>query len=259
MDSIIGNLRDTTLLLKSFAQSRKYVSENPWIWKYILLAICTNIVVFFGTALVVWLIFFGGFNLIIDSLGLQLPGIVTFFLSVVLWVASLVVTISIFSIVSSIANAPVYGHMTERIIQEKSEYLIIEQSIGNWESMRLTASLEIKKLVLNIVILLVSSTINIVPVIGSVLFILINVLQLIVITGVDIFEPILMYKKLPFRKKLSLFNQNIFLYWPFLIITGVVIAIPVVNIIALPFFQIAAIFVYINRPLVNKQSPVRAL
>lgn len=231
-------IQSITHIFKAFA----YVVANPFVWKYIVIAILTNCVVFiisiifvtsFVNSVVSDLVFRLNVQFLIDNSGIV--GIFSFLLS-------LIFSVLIFTTLSSIANSPVYAHLAENIANREGIPVLIRRNLI--QEIFYSLGFEFKKLSLNLLILLISLPLHFVPVVGSIIYFVLNISQIIIITGLDLFEPILSKQNLKFRSKISIVLSRPFLFWPYLLICGLLSSIPVVNIFVIPICIVGAIKLY---------------
>lgn len=242
-------MNQTLSLSKSITalfEGLRYTLRHRWVRTYITTAILFNILIFivgvyllsavFST-LVVRIIQLAGMEQYIH--GITLSEVLAFVLAVVVGIVA-------FPSLSSIVNAPVYNALTERMLQEQDkETPGVRKNSGRGVVGEISNAivLEIKKLGLILSIFVLSLVLNILPVVGQILFVLLNGLQLILITGVDLFEPLIAHKRISFRQKVgNLLSHPT--YWPFLLLAATISTIPVLNIVTLPIAIVSTIRVF---------------
>lgn len=217
-----------------------YTFKNPWIFKYIVLAIFLNILIFLGLASLVfwlatlvsqWLANFVGMNnfWLIGLLGLLLG----------FWLLSILS--NFFVSLSSIANAPVYSALTSEILRREFAELQSTKE-GIVKTLFLAFGFECKKLFLSFLFLLLTSLLNLIPFLGSLLFVFCNLLALILVTGLDVFEPYHTYRKLSFRDRIENILRFPFLYFSFLLLCGFTYNLPLLNIVLIPLSIPGAVY-----------------
>jgi CysZ protein len=222
-----------------------YVRTNRWIWNYIYTAILLNLLVFIGMVVLLAQTVVSFVNWLLVTFSLDAGSTVYVIIQVIGTLLALFIGIILFSTLSSIVNAPVYSIMTDRLLKEKGGINHTSyKERGAIAEIFLAIGLEIKKLILIISIFIMTLLFNILPGIGQVIFILINGLQLILITGIDLFEPLVAKKRLTFRSKVIHIIRNPLKFWPFLLVAGAICAVPVVNIVTIPICIVAAILTY---------------
>jgi CysZ protein len=222
-----------------------YVRTNRWIWNYIYTAILLNLLVFIGMVILLAQTVVSFVDWLLVTFSLDAGSTVYVFIQILGTLLALFIGVVLFSTLSSIVNAPVYSIMTDRLIKEKGGISHTSyKERGAIAEIFLAIGLEIKKLILIISIFIMTLLFNILPGIGQVVFILINGLQLILITGIDLFEPLVAKKQLTFRRKVIHIIRNPLKFWPFLLVAGAICAVPVVNIVTIPICIVAAVLTY---------------
>ena len=204
-----------------------YTLQNPWVYKYIAAAIFTNLLVFVVLIVSAWFLSQTISNNILNNFTQN--QLIYFVFSFVLWGLFAFVISQLFSGITTVINAPIYSILTNKILEK--EFAQTEPSNSSILSEIFTALIfELKKLVLSFGFLLVLFLVNFIPVIGTLIYFIVVFLQIIFITGLDVFEPYHSIKKLTFRKRLKAINQKKSLYWPFLFVCGILGLIPFLNI-----------------------------
>lgn len=238
--------------IKAIPTALIYVKNNPWVWKFVLIAIALNLVVFLLSVAGAWWVAQTLLNWLISLFNLQSQGLWSWLINVVALLIGVVLSVIGFSILSSIANAPVYGALVDKLVRKEIAVNEDEYDIPIIKSLSLTLKFELKKLVLMIGFFLISLGLNLIPIIGQIAFVFLNLLQLVIFTGLDLLEPILLPKNLGFRQKIQLLSKKPPTYWPFWVIAGVGISIPILNILIMPIANIASILLYLKRPLLSE-------
>jgi CysZ protein len=226
--------------LGAWIKGLRYILSNSWVWKYIFMAIISNLIIYF-------VLVFGSFktanfvvNFILTYFENFSDNILIFnFLNFLIWACFLVLITQIFGGISSIINAPIYSILTTKIMQK--ETLEISNSDNNFlKEIWLTFIFELKKLIFCLLILILLFATNTIPVLGSLIYLLLITLQLIFSSGLDVFEPYHLLQKYNFRQRLKAINSSPALYWPFLLICGVLGSIPFLNIVLTPISIVGA-------------------
>lgn len=219
--------------ISAWSKGLEYILKNKWTQKYISFAIFLNFLVF------IVLVFTSGWLSILITKFIQTYITNTsdnFFLvviSTVIWLILVFFILQTYSSVASIVNAPIYSILTEKII--KKEFPEIDFSSSNFVVDIFRALVfELKKLILGIAITTSLMFMNVLPIIGFILYLIISALQLIMFTGLDALEPFHSLKNYSFRKRLKEIFNNKYRYWPFLFISGILGSIPFVNIFLIP-------------------------
>lgn len=131
--------------------------------------------------------------------------------------------------------------MIPRIYKEVYKEEIVHRTFS--EDLVASLKYELKKLVIVLGIAILSFFLNLIPVVGNALYAILNTFQIIVITGLDSFEPSLVKLNLRFRDKVKEIVKRPKELWVFLFVIGILGNIPILNILLIPINIIAATFV----------------
>lgn len=226
----------------------RYVLRSGWIKKYIAASIVLNFISFLLTILIVFLSVNQLAFYLLQELQITTDIFLASFIQALVFVIALVIGVISFTTISSIISAPVWGLISERLIDEQAKNTSsIEMVKRTWiGEISYTASFQSKRLLLIASILLLSLPLNLIPIAGQILFSTINLIQLVVITGLDLFDPIWSKSAVKFRTRLKTIIMHPAKYWPFLLIAGTLSSIPVLNILTMPICITAAILLEVN-------------
>jgi|GEM_PF-2720336 len=233
--------RNAVFSLKCLWNGLLYIKDNDWTWKYIAAAILVNIVVTLFSVIIAFLVLRGVFSWLQGVVGLSGVFLNIFFFLVSI-IAALIFTGVIFKSISNIINSIFYSPMVAKLLAKKG--YVPEREVGVVEDLQRSIIFEIKKFIVMGVIGLLSSILHIIPIIGSVIFVLLNTIQVVLIGGVDSFEPTLALQKLKFREKLKLVLLTPDISWPFLLVTGFINSVPVLNIVTIPISMVGATLLF---------------
>lgn len=213
--------------------------------KYVLGSIIINIILF----VVLVTTFFAISNSFLGDIANPndniLINIANFFLDALLTLLGIFLGVFIFPTLSSIVCSPIYDTMTENLMDESNiENKLEGRKYDFFYSFVDSTTFELKKTFLSLFILFVSFVVNVIPILGQVLFLLLNYANLILINGVSVFRPPLYRdKKNRLRDALTLSTLNPSL-WLYLWITATLNAIPIVNIFTIPITIYSSILLY---------------
>lgn len=241
------------------------IVRNPRYWKYIFLSILVNFLVLIVVGIIFALLSVGltsGAISLLDNYNsmdnaileaiVQYDQIAYFTFGIIFFVVGLFVGIVLFNSIASIVNAPIYDALTERTL---NEYHIeeIQNYHGKFEDVyNLWTSLgfEMKKIILSIIFFLISSLLNLIPVVGNGLFVFLNFINLVITSGIGTFDPALSRSHTKFRTKIYFVVENPAV-WPFVIVSGIINAIPIVNFLTIPLTIVASTMIYVE--VLNQQ------
>jgi uncharacterized protein involved in cysteine biosynthesis len=233
------HISNTFFSLRSLFSGFHYVGKNSWTWKFIIGAIIVNIIVFGLVFYFIFLEFNSGVESLVELARLDLSTVVGSIVKVLLGILSFVISTFLFINISNIINAPIYGQLAEDYIVKNSTIRIRQFTV--FEEITRSIGFEFKKVILMILLFIISLLLNLIPVVGSVLFVIFGFFQLIVFAGLDLFDPYLAKLNLSFRGKLKYIIKNPPKYYPFLFLAGFILTLPVINIFVFPFFVISGL------------------
>jgi uncharacterized protein involved in cysteine biosynthesis len=110
----------------------------------------------------------------------------------------------------------------------------------------ISIKIEIKKLILALGLVIISFFVNFIPILGQILFLILQVFGFIIFNGITLYEPILKQDSLRLRDQMRVIIKRPLQLWPNIAISGFLIAIPILNLIILPFAITGSILHYIK-------------
>jgi CysZ protein len=228
--------------LLAYPKGVAYILKNKWVIKYIALAVFLNILTFIALiAFSFWISSsFSDFILSVftDNQNGVLSGL-QFLLGLIFWMISIFVFIQLFAAISSIVNAPVYSVLTSKVIEKEFPEVDFPKS-SIFTEIWLALLFEIKKLSISFSFLIFSLILNLIPFVGSVVFFILNLFQLLLLSGLDVFEPYHSLNRFRFRRRIAEVISRPLLYSPFLLICGFIASIPILNIFLIPVSIVSA-------------------
>jgi len=225
-------------ILKSF----RYTFKNSWVFKYIGISTLIHIVLFILTLCITSISSISLFSSLNDQSKLNINGnILSIFSGILGVLLGAVIIYYVYRFFSSLINQIVYTQMIPRIYKEVYKEEIVHRTFS--EDLVASLKYELKKLVIVLGIAILSFFLNLIPVVGNALYAILNTFQIIVITGLDSFEPSLVKLNLRFRDKVKEIVKRPKELWVFLFVIGILGNIPILNILLIPINIIAATFV----------------
>lgn len=218
----------------------RYVLKNKWTWKYIFGAILVNIILL--TILILSFSFLTNYflDILLSNFKVEQGHILKATIDFVAFTLGFIISIFIFIFTANIVNSPIYGALAEKFLQkEAKDKNFIQRDFG--QEIIYTISFELKKLLLLITLLILSFLLNLIPVIGSILFFIFTWLQIILYAGFDFFDAYLSRKGLNFRSKFKYVVSKPINNFPFLAVSGFLVSMPFVNVIVWPFFVLSGL------------------
>ena len=228
--------------LEYILKSIRYTFKNNWVFKYIGISTLIHIFLFILTLCITSTLSVTLFSFLNEQTKLNINGNVLSVFSGVLGVLlGGVIIYYVYRFFSSLINQIVYVQMIPRIYKEVYKEELPHRTFT--EDFIASLKYEFKKLIVILLIAILSFFLNLIPGIGNALYIALNFFQIIVITGLDSFEPSLIKLNLRFRDKLKEIVKRPRELWVFLLVIGFLGNIPIVNILLIPINIIASTFV----------------
>jgi len=240
MQKIKFTIKESVYSTISLPKAILYLLKNTWTWWLILIPLIINIVLtiflwsWFKEISYNWL-----HALFIHSQNLSiLENIIKGFI----WILSLLISILAMILISLIVSAPFNGILAEKILIKHNIYqesqLINIKAIGS-EIIR-AINFELGKIFLSLIILIITSILNLIPIIGNILYVVINFLFTGFINTMDFYDPALSLLKYNFKEKKSYVWQRKFKNLVPILITSFLINIPFINVLFIPIGITAA-------------------
>lgn len=237
---IVSSINNFRISVQAFFEGLFYVVKHRWVWSYVFLAIVINVIIFIGLLGLLFLVSDSFIDFFVYRLGDNFLVVgLDLALSIVLWLFLAFILLLLFNIISAIVNSPVYSLLTAKIIEKEIPGVNFPES-SIFTELFVATAFEFKKLVLTLLFVVLTFGLNFVPFVGSITFLIINFLQIVLIFGLDIFEPYHSLKGFKFRTRLFQIFRHFDLYGPFLVICGFLATLPIVNIILNPISIVAA-------------------
>lgn len=224
-------MADTTSIrnsLFSIFTGLKYINSHPKLYKYILIPIAVNILIFF----VFIVLLFWVFNSVFQKIGPEGNGFFEVVVKILILIISVLISIYTFNTISGIVNGPFYDSLIENIfssegleIQETPFLLDIQKSIKS----------ETKKLLLSILLFLISLIVGLIPVLGQILFAFVNFVGFLIFNGLSLYDPMWNRSSFKFKRRIETILKNPTTYWPNILLSGFLTNIPLLNLITLPY------------------------
>jgi len=238
-----------SVITNSFSQplsAFKYVSKNPWVWVYLIVPWILNLIILF----VFWFFVFNALQASILGLGFLagVTGIVSGIISFVLFVLTGFVGILVFYFLATLISSPFNGLMVEAMlgragyIKKNNEGLI--KSIVKEISRSL--KFEGLKIFLIIIFLLGSLLLGLLPVIGIVVATILTYFGNTYLAVVEYYDPVLSSNGYEVRDRFRYVKKNLSGNLGLFLLTGLMIYIPIVNILYIPYAVITATLEYMN-------------
>lgn len=235
------------------------IAKSPKLLKLSFISFLINIIVFIGALAllntyskgIIESLSLGEFILDSSALRIFLTLIRLFLIFVALAVIYILVAIPI--------NSPIYALMINEVFRMKRIETNPRLEVKNVRTAlrRIGYSLvfELKKAIVIIFVFIAnfafSFAVNFVPVVGQVVIIIIQLLILGFFGSIDIFEPMHTNALYRFRSRMMYVFRKPYLF-PFSILGGIFISIPIINVLALPIFIISGILIWLDDHNSNK-------
>jgi len=224
---------------KYLFEGSKYIKENSWTRKYIAAALIVDLIVFI-LLIIGWVLSVSWVSdKILGIFNISSTGVLRVFFQIVLFLFGIILLSRLIVSISTIINSPIYGEMTEKFLRLHNisgvkELTFIEEIIHS-------IGFEMKKVVILLVLLGVGIFLNFIPVIGQILFFIVSCFQIIIFSGLDFFDPYLARKSLSMSQKIRYITRKPYMHYPFLLTSGFLTSIPLVNVFLLPVFTVSGL------------------
>lgn len=213
----------------------RFIRKNPRLYRYVLIPFFINLIIF---SLVVYF----GLHFFQEILTHHIPqgdAWYWFTLYYLLWlVALLLTTVIVFFLFTAIGN--LIASPFNDILSEKTEEILTGESIGEPFSMSIFLQdakrvliLECKKISLFLIVMALIVMLNLVPVVGSVLYSVLSILWTIFFLVVEYTSYVFSRKRLPFKEQRKVIYNTKLLMFGF--------GAGVLSILAIPFLQLLCI------------------
>lgn len=222
-----------------------YILKNPKIWVYILLPLIINIVfstLFFRLTIFKLNEFVGNWEWVVQY---EFLGTI---LSVFGWIVVILVTILIFLLIGMIISSPFNGVIVEKILDESGIKKLDDYSgikLVGFEIYR-ASKFEIIKIFLIVLMFALTSILNLIPVVGNMLFIIVNYTFNSFLCVLDLQDASLSRLDYSFKNKSKFIIKNWDLNVVFGLISSIFLTIPFFNFLFLPVASIAATQLFIK-------------
>ncbi len=218
----------------------RYTAHNKWIWRYILIPWCINIVVLF----VFWIAFFRLINNVLFSFEIlsDVSGLIATSINVILFLFTILIGVLVFYSLATIIAAPFNSMMVEKMmikagIIKRSEASMIKDFI---DGVKYSIKYEIIKTIILLLVFSISLLIGVVPVVGVFIAGFVTYFGNIFLSLVDFFDPVLSLSRYEVKERFVYVKDNIHRNIGLAIITGIAIYLPILNIFYIPFAVIGA-------------------
>jgi len=224
----------------------KYLKDYPKLLRYISIPIIINLFIFPSLSWGTYILS----SQISKELLSKLPHLSYLEINIFQFtslIATILLVIEIFISLSMIINGPIYRALKNTILKDKG---LVIKSRGGFIQFILNIMKELRfetqKLTIYFSIFLLSSILNIFPIIGSKIFVVINIIVFIILNGLTIFGPCFYQQKSNFKNNSEKILKSPLTIWPHIFVSGVMNSIPLLNIITLPLSTLGGILIYIE-------------
>lgn len=223
-----------------------YLIKNSWLWKYILIPMVINFFLF----LVIWL---GTYRLIQQLLisrtnfentvyNLDAVGFVFLFFLVAILAAFIT-----YIFASSVA-APFNGMMVVKILEKEQNKINIQRNSIKLFLKQILRSLafEVIKIILLLVLFIGAYMFGIIPIIGAVLAAGMTFIGNAYLQTLDFYDPVFEEYKYSLKEKFLYLGKNFYINSGFLVVTGIIVLIPFINIMFIPLGVLNATRIFLT-------------
>jgi len=233
------NLPKTITTFKYLPKALIFIGHNPFVFVYILLS-SLLILCFIIFAFLIIIKFLPprleSINALIDS-SYEVAQVVKFISLIVSTVLALGFVVASINLVSVSVTSAIYSALVSKLYLRIYKENMPEEGFG--KAIKLSIAFTFKQFLISVSIFLLTGLLNLIPFVGSYLYIAINLFQIILFTGINLFEPSLIKYQIPFRRKIKFILKSFYL-WPYLLVCGFLSSIPIVNIFSIPICIISS-------------------
>lgn len=223
-----------------------YIRNNRWAWKYLIIPAIINFFLFF----VIWLSLFSVIKAFLLGLSVfsLIPAFVSTLAAAVIFMVTLLVSLFLFFLLANLIASPFNGLLAEKMLIKEGLLKNTNNSILKTILIEIqrTVKFEIVKIILIICIFLLGLVVGAIPVIGFSLAGLINVAGNAYLALVDFFDPALSSMKTPVTQRFRYVRNHLKGNYGLYFVTMIVMFIPLVNIIYIPFAVVSSTLSYIE-------------
>lgn len=227
-------------------QTFVYIRKNRWTWKYLLIPGVINFILFF----VIWLSLFGVIKAFLLGLSVfsLIPAFVSTLAAAFIGIATLLVSLFMFFLLANLIASPFNGLLAEKMLIKEGLLKNTNNSIlkAILIEVKRTINFEVVKIILIICIFLLGLVIGVIPVIGFPLAWIINVAGNAYLALVDFFDPALSSMETPVSQRFRYVRDSLKGNYGLYFLTMIVMFIPLVNIIYIPFAVVSSTLSYIE-------------
>ena len=242
-------MQSNSEIIMSFFQLKQtstYVIKNKWIWIYLIIPWILNVIILF----VFWFIVFNALQATV--LGLSFfagsGGILSGIVSVILFILTGFIGIIIFYLLASLIASPFNGLMVESMlgrvgyIKDSDKGFI--KSIAN----ELFRSLKFEGIKLTLIVIFISGSLllGLLPIIGVVVAGILTYFGNTYLALVEYYDPVLSSSGVEVRDRFRHVKKNLKGNFGLFLLSGLMIYIPIINILYIPFAVITATLTYIK-------------
>ncbi len=241
---IIGVIKSTTVFFRSLG----YILSSGKTFVLVLVPILLNMII----TVVFFALIFNKISGLIDGLDhfefFYNHEIILTILKVFGGIIAFIISGLILLATGMIVSAPFNSLISEQLLRENGV-----TKIHDYEGIKLVfyevfraLKFEVQKVLLLVVVFFLSLLLNLIPLVGGVLFTTSNYFLNAFLTELDLQDVSNELLRRKFRDKVKMVFKNWDLNFPFMFFAGFVLSIPFINIIFLPFASVSATFLYID-------------
>ncbi len=242
-------MQNNSEIITSFShlkQTSTYVIKNKWIWVYLIVPWILNFIILF----VFWFFVFNALQATILGLSFLAgsAGILSGIISVILFILTGFIGIIIFYFLASLIASPFNGLMVESMIDRAGYIKDSEKGFIKSIVTELFRSLKFEgiKLILVVFFILGSLLLGLLPIIGVVVAAILTYFGNTYLAVVEYYDPVLSTVGVEVRGRFRYVKKNLRGNFGLFLLSGLMIYIPVVNILYIPFAVITATLTYIK-------------
>lgn len=242
-------MRNKSEVIKSFSQLPKvfgYISKNAWIWAYLIVPWILNLLLLF----IFWFIVFNSLQTSILGLGFiaGAAGIWTGIINFVLFMVTGFLGVLVFYLFATIIASPFNGLMVESMLKRAGYSKNTDEGLMRSILYEILRSLKFEAIKLTLIILFILGSIllGFLPIIGVFVASVITYFGNTYLAVVEYYDPVLSSTGINVKDRFRYVRTNIRSNFGLFMLSGLMIYIPIINILYIPFAVITATLTYIN-------------
>ena len=245
-----SGLNDIVYPFKVISLSFVYILTRPKLYIFILLPFVLNLIGFFVFFGLVFNFIFDYFNNLTDLLefNAQIEQVIDTVLGILGFLISLIVSGYLLNTIALIVQSPFNTYIVETMLAQNGHK---KQSSNNFFSGLLVELLratkfELIKLLLIVMAFVITFVLNFIPIVGGILYLLINSIIIFLLNLLDLLDPAYNVKGMSVLSELKFTIGNMKNYFGLGLLAYIVWGIPFINFLLMPYLYLAGAMAFLK-------------